>query len=590
MDRQEHKIERRLAAIFAADVAGYSRLMSQDEVGTLRTLTAHRQIMDRLIAEHGGRIANTAGDSVLAEFPSAVDAVQCAVEVQNAFAATSQNVPEECRLHFRIGVHVGDVMVSGGDLLGDSVNIAARLESMADPTGICLSEAAYGYVRKALPLSFTDLGLKKVKNIEEPIRAYALKVSSPTPAQADQAKRLPLPDKPSIAVLPFTNMSGDPEQEYFVDGISEDLLTALSRIRWLFVTARNSTFAYKGKPTNVKQIGRELGVRYVLEGSVRRAGSRLRVTAQLIEAEHGGHIWAERYDRDILDLFEVQDEIASSVAGAIEPQLVAAEANRVERRLPNDLKAWECTVRAVPYISRLSVEAMERAQEWLQRAIDLDPEYAYPQALMGWSYMKLWGSVGTDRQPHLITLAQQYARAATLLDDQEPWVHLVSGVVHVRRREPDAAITALNRAINLNPNFALAYAYLGYALGTSGQPHAGLEAVERSARLSPRDPFLAADHVTIRAMTHFAAGNYEDVIKLAWRHIQDGRDHIGAHRLLATSYAQLGRQDEARASLEEVLRLQPSFRVSEADRFSVFSGSDAKERYIEGLRKAGLQE
>ena len=473
MGPQEHKVERRLAAIFAADVAGYSRLMSQDEVGTLRILTAHREIMDRLIAEHRGRIANTAGDSVLAEFPSAVDAVQCAMAVQEALTQADQDTPVERRLQFRIGIHVGDVMVRGGDLLGDGVNIAARLESIADPGGMCISEAAYGYVRKAVPLTFTDLGPQNVKNIEEPVRVYALTAPSPTPAGSGQTKALLLPDKPSIAVLPFTNMSGDPEQEFFADGIVEDITTALSQVRSLFVTARNSSFTYKGKTVDVKQVRRELGVRYVVEGSIRRSGSRLRITVQLAETEQGSNVWAERYDRTLDDLFDVQDEITAQVVGAIEPQLLAAEAHRLERRPTNDLEAWECAMRALPHIWKLTVEETEMAQDWLRRAIERDPHYAYAHALMGWTYVKLWPVVGTDRQPEVVRTAEHYARAAALLDEHEPWVYLVYGQIHMRRRETQEAVQALNSAISLNPNFAMAHAYLGFALGVGGQPQAG---------------------------------------------------------------------------------------------------------------------
>ena len=353
MGPQEHRVERRLAAIFAADVAGYSRLMGQDEVGTLQILTAHREIMDRLIVEHGGRIANTAGDSVLAEFPSAVDAVQCAIAVQEALAQANLDIPDERRLRFRIGVHVGDVMVQDGDLFGDGVNIAARLESLADPGGICLSEAAYGYVRKALALSFTDLGIQQVKNIEEPVRAYALKAPAPTPAETDQAKPLPLPDKPSIAVLPFTNMSPDPEQEFFADGMTEDIITGLSRLKWLFVIARNSTFTYKGKAVDVRQVARELGVRYVLEGSVRASGKRIRITGQLIDAETGKHIWAERYDRQLEDIFAVQDEITENVVAAIEPHLYAEESLRFNSQPPESVATWGLVVRALTLINKV---------------------------------------------------------------------------------------------------------------------------------------------------------------------------------------------------------------------------------------------
>ncbi len=333
MDRQEHRVEQRLAEIFAADVAGYARLMGQDEVGTLRSLTVQREIMDRLIAEHGGRIANTAGDSVLAEFPSAVDAVQCAADVQEALAQAKQDTPEERRIRFPIGVHVGDVMVQGSDLLGDGVNIAARLENLAEPGRVYISDATHMYVRRSPALSFDDLGIQEIKNMDEPIRVYRVVAPALAPLAsalpARPAKVLPFPDKPSIAVLPFTNMSGNPEQEYFANGMTGDIITGLSRLKWLFVIARNFTFAYKGKAVDVHQIAQDLGVRYVLEGGVRVSGRRMRITSQLVEAASGRHIWAERYVRQLDDVFAVQDEITSSVVAAIEPHLYAEEDARV---------------------------------------------------------------------------------------------------------------------------------------------------------------------------------------------------------------------------------------------------------------------
>jgi len=318
-------IERKLAAIFAADVEGYSRLMGQDEVGTLRTLTAYRVIIDRLIGSHRGRIFNTAGDSLVADFASAVDAVECAVAVQEAIAKENAARPAGEQMRFRIGIHVGDIIVQGDDLFGDGVNIAARLEAIAEPGGICVSGTVRDHIGTKLPLSFVDLGAQEVKNITQPIRAYRIGTkTSPTTASVVNSS-LPLPDKPSIAVLPFANMSGDPEQEYFADGMVEEIITALSRIRWLFVIARNSTFTYKGRSVDVKQIGRELGVRYVLEGSVRKASQRVRITGQLIDALSGTHLWADRFDGSLEDVFELQDKVAISVAGVIEPTLETAE-------------------------------------------------------------------------------------------------------------------------------------------------------------------------------------------------------------------------------------------------------------------------
>lgn len=351
--------ERRLVAVFAADVEGYSRLMGSDEVGTLRGLTERRAILDQAIVDHRGRIANTAGDSVLAEFGSAVDAVQCAVEAQAALAEANANAAPDKRINFRIGIHVGDVMVRAGDLFGDGVNIAARLQALAQAGGVCVSGATYEQVRKVLPVAFTDLGTQQVKNIEEPIKAYAATklgeaVTIPsTAANLAISKPLPLPDKPSIAVLAFQNMSGDPEQEYFSDGITEDIITGLSHHHGIFVIARNSSYTYKGQAVDVRRIGRELGVRYVLEGSVRRAGERVRITGQLIEAERHAHIWAGRYDRELTDIFAVQDEITRSIVGTVAPEMLEAEMRRVRRKEPQTLGAWECAMRAQWHLGAL---------------------------------------------------------------------------------------------------------------------------------------------------------------------------------------------------------------------------------------------
>jgi adenylate cyclase len=385
-------------------------------------------------------------------------------------------------------------------------------------------------------------------------------------------------------------LSGDPAQDFLADGIVEDITTALSRLRSLFVTARNSSFTYKGKAVDVKQIGRELGVRYLLEGGIRRSESRIRVTAQLVEAEEGSYIWAEQYDRTLDDLFELQDQITSQVVGAIEPQLLAAEAHRLERRSTTDPEAWECAMRALPHIWRLTVEETEVAQNWLRRAIERDPQYAYAHALLGWSYVKLWALVGTDRQPEVVGTAEQYAQTAALLDNDEPWVHLVFGQVHMRRRETPEAVHALNKAISLNPNFAMAHAYRGFALGVGGQPNAGREALERATQLSPRDPFLASDAIVIKNVIEFAAGNYDEVVRLSRLIVRDRPNMTGAYRFAAAAYGLLGSLDQARASLSKVLQLDPEFRLSNVERVSVYSEPETRARYIEGLRQAGLPE
>jgi adenylate cyclase len=344
---EAHSVERKLAAIFTADVEGYSRLMGRDEVGTLRTLTAYRVITDRLIAAHRGRIFSTAGDSLVAEFASAVDAVECAVEVQDAVAKENADRPAAEQMWFRVGIHVGDIIVQGGNLFGDAVNIAARLEALAEPGGICISGAVRDHIGTNLSVEFVDLGPQQVKNITQPIRAYRIGGKSLPTVPPGLSSSLPLPDKPSIAVMPFQNMSGDPEQEYFADGMVEEIITALSRIRWLFVIARNSSFTYKGQSVDVKQVGRELGVRYVLEGSVRKAGGRVRITAQLIDAQSGTHLWADRFDGSLEDVFDLQDKVAVSVAGIIEPTLQRAEMRRSANRPTTDLTAYDLYLRAL---------------------------------------------------------------------------------------------------------------------------------------------------------------------------------------------------------------------------------------------------
>jgi adenylate cyclase len=380
--------KRRLAAIFAADVEGYSRLMGADEVATLDALTARREILDGLIATHGGRIANTAGDSVLAEFGSAVDAVRCAVEAQGALAKANSTLPESRHINFRMGVHVGDVMIRAGDLFGDGVNIAARLQTLARAGGLCVSGVTYDQVRKILPLEFTDLGMQTVKNIEESIRAYEVKAqgeaASSTLREASSlgdGKPLALPDKPSVAVLPFENMSGDPEQEYFADGMVEEIITALSRFKWLFVIARNSSFTFKGKAVDIKEVGRRLGVRYVLEGSVRKASGKVRITGQLIDAVTGAHLWADRFERDLTDVFALQDEVTVAVVSAIQPKLLQTEIALATRRRPENLTAYDCYLRALPQFYLSTREGLAEAIRLAQRALELD---------LGSAWSRLW--------------------------------------------------------------------------------------------------------------------------------------------------------------------------------------------------------
>jgi adenylate cyclase len=385
-------VSRRLVAVFAADVEGYSRLMSADEVGTLKGLTERRAILDKLIGEHGGRIANTAGDSVLAEFGSAVEAVQCAVEAQTSLAKTNSGLAPDRRISFRIGIHIGDVMVRAGDLFGDGVNIAARLQAIAQPGAVCISGATYDQIRKVLPVTFVDLGVQHVKNIQEPIRAYQTGAPSgpreAAPARvAETESPPPLPDKPSVAVLPFQNMSGDPEQEYFADGMVEEIITALSRFKWLFVIARNSSFTFKGKAVDVKEVGRRLGVRYVLEGAVRKAAGKVRITGQLIDAVTGAHLWADRFERDLTDVFALQDEVTVAVVSAIQPKLLQTEIAMATRRRPENLTAYDFFLRALQQYCLSTREGLAEAMRLAHRALELDPRFAFVAALAGHCHM-----------------------------------------------------------------------------------------------------------------------------------------------------------------------------------------------------------
>ena len=422
------RVERRLAAILAVDVAGYSRLMGEDEEGTLAALRAvRRELGDPKVAEHRGRIVKTTGDGLLVEFASVVDAVRCAVEMQREMIARNTAIPAERRIEFRMGINVGDIIIEDGDIFGDGVNIAARLEALAEPGGICLSAAAHEQVRDRLDLTFDDLGEQQVKNITRPVRTYAVDLGVPFRAALPAAAPLPLPDKPSIAVLPFQNMSGDPEQEYFADGIVEDIITALSRIRWLFVIARNSTFTYKGQHVDVKRVGREMGVRYVLEGSVRRGGNRVRITAQLIDAGSGAHVWADRYDRDLNDIFAVQDEITASVAAAIEPALAEAEQQRVLRKPPERLDAWEACQRGFWHFHRYAAEENRLALDFFRQAIGLDPNFA--PARYGYALALQWDILHFSSRPFLEVqgAAREEAMRAVSLDDKDAMPHAVLG-------------------------------------------------------------------------------------------------------------------------------------------------------------------
>ena len=549
-------------AVFAADVEGYSRLMGADEVGTLRGLTDRRAILDKAIAEHRGRIANTAGDSVLAEFGSAVDAVQCAVEAQAALAEENAGLSPDKRINFRIGIHVGDVMVRAGDLFGDGVNIAARLQALAQPGGVCVSGETYGQVRKVLPVAFTDLGAQQVKNIEEPVRAYTATglsetVGLVTKRSTDIFKPLSLPDKPSIAVLPFQNMSGDPEQEYFADGMVEDIITALSRFKWLFVIARNSTFAYKGRSVDIRQVGRELGVRYVLEGSVRKATERVRITAQLIDAETSAHIWADRYDRAVDDIFALQDEITLSTVAAIEPSVRQAEIERAKRKRPENLDAYDLLLRATPLVDTGMPEGASQAVPLLERALLLEPNYALAHGQTAFCNEILYLRAGRREENRAAAIRHAHTAVALGPDDAPALVYAAIAIGLVEHNRALAQET-FEAALAISPSAAWAYSWGALILGWGGEAEHAIDWGERGIRLSPLDPWITAALHGI-CMGHFLRGRYEDAAVAAQRAIRSKPGFSVSHMFLAAALAKLGRMEDAKVAADRVMQLQPNF-------------------------------
>jgi adenylate cyclase len=586
----EDRVDRRLAAIFAGDIAGYSRLMGFDEEGTLRQLKAHRkELVDPKITEHRGRIVKTTGDGMLVEFVSVVDAVRCAVDIQRGMAERNAEVPTDKRIEFRIGINVGDIISDANDIYGDGVNVAARLEALADPGGIMVSRTVHDQVCDKLSFGFEDMGEQSVKNIARPIGVHRVSLAemAPVAAAATASKSEPTSsNRPSIAVLPFVNMSGDPEQEYFADGISEDIITGLSKLRWFFVIARNSSFAYKGKAVDVKRAARELSVRYVLEGSVRRAGNRVRITAQLIDASTNNHVWADRYDGDLTDIFALQDEITKKVVSAIEPRLLEAEGVRALTRPPADLDAWEMVARASSIFWRMTPADSEAAISLYREAVRQHKSYAPAHSMLAVALL-MSGFIGwTSRTANLKDAADLAARAAEL-DGSDPWAHLALGQLATMRRQTDAAVHAFQRALELNPNFAAAHGFLGYALALDGQSEPAVEHLNQALSLSPHDPQNIVFMIGL-GQAHYQAGRYHEALKYSQNIAQQRPEHFGAHRQLCASLAQAGRMEEARETLERLKQLQPNVSLAWVNENLPLTPR-AMKNYLDGFRKAGLE-
>ena len=569
---------RRLTAILAADVAGYSRLMGADEEGTLARLNAHRRaLVDPKIAEHGGRIVKTTGDGLLAEFPSVVDAVRCAVEVQRGMAERNVTVPAPERIEFRIGINLGDIIVEEGDIFGDGVNIAARLEAHAEPGGVLISNNVHDQVRDRLPFAFTDLGEQLVKNIARPVRVY--RVTAQQKPMPDAA--LPLPDKPSIAVLPFQNMSGDPEQEYFVDGMVEEIITALSQIRWLFVIARNSTFTYKGRPVDVKQVGRELGVRYVIEGSVRKGGNRVRITAQLIEAATGAHLWADRFDGSLEDVFDLQDKIALSVAGVIEPALLAAEMRRSAARPTTDLTAYDLYLRAVAAFFPVSKEGISEALGLFEQAITIDPRYGPALAWAAICRVHLDFNAWVEEPESNRRKGIDRARQALQATQNDPGVLANAALALVQFGEDIGAMIGLvDRALGLNPSYARGWYLSGLIRMFAGRHDLAIEHIETALRLSPRERM--GQPLTVMGTAYFFKRRFDEAAVKLLLSIQDHPGFPPAYRALAACYAHMGRLDEARAIVTRLRAITPLVMPSHLP----WRNPEDRELYLSGLRLA----
>jgi adenylate cyclase len=595
------RVVRRLSAILAADVVAYSRLMGLDENGTLARLKAHRaERLEPTLARHGGRLVKLTGDGALVEFPSAVDALGAAIEFQQAMTEANGQQPEDTRIVFRIGLHLGDLIVEGDDLYGDGVNIAARLETEAPPGGILISGNVHDAVEGRLKASFDDLGALSLKNIGRPVQTFGVKWqpsdwqvlhdAAPAAARAASAlaERLALPDKPSIAVLPFDNMSGDPEQEHFADGVVESITAALSRIRAFFVIARNSAFAYKGRPTNVREIGRELGVAYVLEGSVQRAGARVRITAQLIETAGGMHLWTDKYDGSLDDIFDLQDRITANVAGALQPSIRLAEIERSRRKRPQELGAYDYAMRAMRHAWLLEQDAATRALELLDKALQLDPDYPLALALSAWCRAQRsvynWTDDPAAAQADALKLADRAASQST----DDPLILAVLGAVHTFARNYGVARVMLERAVALDPNAAWALSRLGWLDVYADRPDEAKVHFEKALRLSPLDPINFNNLVGLGS-ARLVAGDDGAAANLFIRALQERPNAVWIHRNLAVALYGAGRLDEAKVSLEMLLASHPGFTIRKFREAMVFSPG-ALDRMTAQLRALGVPE
>jgi TolB-like protein/Tfp pilus assembly protein PilF len=578
----EERLQRRLAAILSADVVGYSRLMGLDEAGTLSRLNAlRRELIDPTIAAHAGRIVKLMGDGALVEFASAVDAVTCAIEIQRQLREHDASGSEANPIQFRIGINVGDIIIEGEDILGDGVNIAARVEGIAEPGGISISEDAWRQVQGKVAANFVDAGEQSLKNIARPVRVYRLDLAP----KASEAQR-PMPGPPgkaSIAVLAFTNMSGDPEQEYFSDGISEDIITDLSKLPELHVIARNSTFRYKGKPVDVKQVGRELGVHYVLEGSVRKAGNRVRVTGQLIDAGSGAHIWADRFDRDLTDIFAVQDELTQEIISALKVKLTPEQKGRLARKGTIDVEAYNLFLRGREQALLQTKSNNAEARTLLERAIAISPDFAAAHAYVAFTRLIDY-TIGRGDERSLQT-SLEVAMRAVAMDDEDPYAHFVLSLVLLWRREHDRALAEVQRCLALAPSSAEGHLQLASTQYYCGDPTGSLETIKAYMRLDPLYPEFA---LYFLAQAQHSLGQFDAAVATLKRRLERNPRSETTYALLASCYGHLGQITESRSAWAEVMRIAPDFSVERRWRIMPFKNPDDFEHRIEGMLKAGL--
>jgi adenylate cyclase len=573
---------RRLAAILSADIAGYSALMGSDEARTVSDLKGHQAVVLPMVGDFGGRVIDTAGDGILAEFPSVVNAVDCAVAIQRKMVERNAAIEPARRMQFRIGINLGDVIYDDNRIFGDGINIAARLEGIAEPGGICVSGKVHEEIRSKLKFAYEDLGDRQLKNIALPVRVYGIRLEGSAARPA-----LALPDKPSIAVLPFTNMSGDPEQEYFSDGISEDIITDLSKIAGLMVIARNSSFTYKGRSVDVRAIGRELGVRSVLEGSIRRAGKRVRITAQLNDATTGGHLWADRYDRELTDIFEVQDDVTHRIVDALKVSLSPAEKARLSDTETSNIDAYDCVLRGREIMlgNEKNLETFEQAIEFFMKAVELDPNYSQAYACLGFAYMFDYQNRWTDDPDKSLPTAKEYAHQALEKDPNEPLAHCVAGLAASYEKDLDRAKSEIDIAISLNPNLAVAHSLRGAFGSFSGQPLEAIPEIEQAMRL---DPAQNPQFLHFLGMAYLLAGKYETAAALLRQRILlvPGTDFSRA--ILISALGHLGEIDEARRVWRELKEINPSYSFTEHIGRQPFKREGDVQRITEGLAKAGL--